>query len=156
MKFFVPWTATHDRRFVSLEKSAYASEKLQKALAPMADAPAIIPDMDDWVTGDHVAPPSIERARTFVASVLFPATHTPFEYPRELQIAKGAETSLAATTDHVPESVALGRDDIAKTFVPLPPIIQRATPVPCDPPRPYATVSADVEKGVYVEMMLLY
>ena len=77
----------------------------------------------------------------------------PFEYPRELQMVNGAFAigSLDATTDHVPV-VALGRDDIANTFVPLPPTIQRGTPVPCDPPRPYATVSAEVENGVYVEM----
>ena len=94
---------------------------------------------------------------TFVASVLLPATQTPLEYPRELHTGKGALAigSLDATTDHVPV-IALGRDDIAKTFVPRPPTIQRGAPVPCDPARPYATVSADVKKGVYVEMIELY
>ena len=128
---------------------------MQNAFAPTAVAPAITPPTDESVTGVHVVPPSVERARTFVASVLFPATQIPFEYPRELQTVNGAAASLDATTDHVPPVVALGRDDIAKTFVPLPPTIQRGTPEPCEPPRPYATVSAEVENGVYVETIVL-
>ena len=90
----------------------------------------------------HVAPPSTERAMIFVASVLLPANQTPFEYLSELHTGKGAAPAPAfdAVTVHV---VALGRDDRAKTFVPpLPPTIQSGAPAPCDPARPYATVSA--------------
>jgi hypothetical protein len=95
----------------------------------------------------------MDRARTFVASVLLAATQTPLEYPIELQTGKGALAvgAAAETTLQMPASVTEGRDDVAKTFPPLPPIIQSGTPVPCDPARPYATVSADVENGVNVE-----
>ena len=57
----------------------------------------------------------------------------------ELHVGKGALTALDATTDHAPRVV--GADDIAKTFVPMPPLatIHNGTPVPCDPARPYAT-----------------
>ena len=101
-------------------------------------------------------PPSMDRARTFVASVLLPATQIPLEYPRELQIGKGtaAVGAVDAITDHAP--VVVGADDIAKTFPPLPPTIQSGAPVPCDPPRPYATESADVVNGVNVVTTLLY
>jgi hypothetical protein len=95
----------------------------------------MIPEMEDAETGVHVVPPSVERARMFVASVLFPATQTPLEYPIELQTAKGALAvgAVLATTDHAPAVViALGIDDLAT--------IQSGAPAPCDPARPYATV----------------
>jgi hypothetical protein len=98
----------------------------------------------------------MDRARTFVASVLLPATQIPLEYPIELQMGKGAAVvgAVLATTDHAP--VVVGVDDIAKTFPPLPPTIQSGAPAPCDPPRPYATESADVVNGVNVATTLLY
>jgi hypothetical protein len=105
----------------------------------------MIPETEDAETGVHVIPPSVERARMFVASVLLPATQTPLEYPIELHTAKGALTvgAVLATTDHAPPVVvvALGSDDLAKTLLlPAPPTIQSGAPAPCDPARPYATV----------------
>jgi hypothetical protein len=127
--------------------------------APTAAAPVIILDIDEAVTGVHVTPPFTERANIFVASVLFPATHTPFEYTSELHTGNGTLTAFDASTVHVLAVIALGRDDRAKTLSPLPPTIQSGAPVPCDPARPYATVSADAPvpvNGVIVVMMLLY
>jgi hypothetical protein len=111
----------------------------------MAAAPVRIPETDEAVTGVQVLPPSVERARMFVAPVLLPATQTPLEYPMELQTGKGAfaEGALDATTDHAPAVV--GADDIEKTFVPPPLValplatIQSGAPAPCAPARPYAT-----------------
>ena len=106
----------------------------------------------DAVTGVQVIPPSVERAKTFVVSVLLPATHTPLEYPIELHTGNGALAvgAVSATTDHAP--VALGRDDLAKTLLPWPPTIQSGAPAPCDPARPYVTERADIVKGVNVLM----
>jgi hypothetical protein len=115
--------------------------------------------MDALVTGVQVLPPSVDRARIFVALVLLPATQTPFEYPRELQTGNGTAAAFDASTVHVFVVIALGRDDLANTFTPLPPTIQSGAPVPCDPARPYASVSADAPvpvNGVNVDIILLY
>ena len=127
-------------------------------MAPTDADPARIPLTDESGTGVQVPPPSMDRARTLVASVLLPATQIPLEYPIELQTGKGADASGAAaeTTLQIPASVAEGRDAAAKTFPPLPPTIQSGAPVPCDPPRPYATESADVVNGVNVEKTVWY